>query len=81
MRSAPPRALTGRLAMLDDLTAKEIYVLVQMLKTVDADAMTFNDNDELTFIKNLPETKTLLDKLALAIEREDVVQLIEERNK
>lgn len=67
--------------MLDDITAKEIIVLVKLLGTVEERTMLVaNDSDELTFIESLPETVSLLKKINETAERPDVRKLLDERN-
>lgn len=65
--------------MLDDLTAEEIIVLVQLLKTTDDAAMIFNENDELTFLRNVPAAITLAEKISQTADREDVKKLLLDR--
>lgn len=64
---------------LSELSAAEVVVLVQLLKTCDDDAMTFNDKNELTFIRDLPECQSLIEKISKAGDREDVKELIERK--
>lgn len=63
--------------MLDDLTAKEIVALVQLIKTADERALVLNDDGEMTFLINLPQCISLMEKINKSGEREDVKKLIE----
>jgi len=62
--------------MLDDLTPKELVILVKLLNAVPEGLCAVNDNDELTLVQNLPEARSLAEKIGQAGERDDVKALL-----